>query len=654
MEQPQKIGRYIIQSLLGEGAMGSVYKAIDPAIKRTVAIKTIKLDKSRSQEEQDEFLQRFFQEAQISGNLNHPNIVAIYDIGDEAGVPYLALEYVEGKTLNQLIKGSVRPGFESLAKAIVQVANALTFAHRKGIVHRDLKPSNIMITPEGEAKIMDFGIAKMSGSNLTQTGIFLGTPSYSSPEQVREGRVDHRSDIFSLGILAHEVLTGFNPFPGKNISTILYKIANEAPEPPSNLSELPVNQQCWEKVFGEVLDKTPEKRIQNASLFGQRLLKCINLSESTSAELNSFLEEGPTTIRQTIGVDKQIKRSDFEQDKPRLSSVKQKKEGHPFLWSFLVLVFLAVGTLALDHFKIIPEPYRVSQFFPGSIRARFFTPAEVSCNVVISSDPSEARVFIDDLEIATTPSTYKYQGAPEKSITVTVQKEGYETYRKTITVLQDPEIQLHVPLKALPIKGLITSIPEGASLKINKTDSGKTPLKYSFVLGKSYQITYSKTGYNEKTISFDPAKDHIQKLMVTLKKYAPPGTVEIISEMKNLSVVMNGRKMKRRTSLPAGKYKIQLKNPGVYYRETRWITVNSGQSNKIYTPPVFTVRKIDFKTASIYAMLKIDGIQVDYTPIGALKITKGLHTFKFLDDNGKIIYQMQKEVMDDSEIIVPL
>jgi len=655
MEQPQKIGRYIIQQLLGEGAMGSVFKAVDPAIKRTVAIKTIKIDKSRSQEEQEEFLQRFFQEAQISGNLNHPNIVSIYDIGDENGTPYLALEYVEGKTLNQLVRGSIRPGFESLVKAIVQVANALTFAHRKGIVHRDLKPANIMITPEGEAKIMDFGIAKMSGSNLTQTGIFLGTPSYSSPEQVREGRVDHRSDIFSLGILAHEILTGFNPFPGQNISTILYKIANEPPVPPANLGELPVNQDKWVETFNQVLEKDPNQRIQNASQFGQMLINCMQFSATTTSELAMFVDDQPPTVRQTIGVDKHIQRSDFESKALSQPSVAVKAQPRRTgLWVSLMLIVFACAYLGLDAGRVLPENARVSKFFPESIRTKFFPPTQVKIDLEILSTPEAAEVYLDGRKLGVTPMKYELVGQPKAQFRFSIQKEGFESFDQDIVCERNDNQSISAELMPLPLKATIQSQPRGATVVINEKQVGKTPLQFNFKKGSTYEVGFKLGGYESETVTFNPDSDPVEKLNLSLKKFAPPGTLSIASSFKDLSVTVDGRAYRPNMKLKQGSYRLRMRSKTYYYDQTISVRIKSDEVTRVSTPPVVTISKIDFKTGGKWAILHIDGTKVDYTPIGNLDIAQGQHTFNFYDESGTLVYQEKKEVVDGSEVIVPL
>jgi serine/threonine protein kinase len=224
----EKLGKYEIVEKIGVGGFGTVYRGRDPFIKRTVAVKTC-------QSEDDEIKKRFFREAELSGNLHHRNITTIYDFGVQDGIPYIVQEYLTGEDLDKMIKrGDVIP-LKRKIEILMDICEGLAYAHEAGIIHRDIKPSNIRILKDGAVKIMDFGIAKsfQSESNLTQTGITLGTAAYLAPEQIRGEAVDPRTDIFSLGILAYELLTGQKPFRGEHISTVLFKILNEKPEPVS-------------------------------------------------------------------------------------------------------------------------------------------------------------------------------------------------------------------------------------------------------------------------------------------------------------------------------------------------------------------------------------------------------------------------------------
>lgn len=257
----QKIGRYEIISELGQGAMGVVYRARDPLLERTVAIKTISLDLSK--DEFEEFEQRFYREARSAGRLNHPNIVTIHDVGNTDNIAYMAMEYLEGVELRDILDAGESLSLERIAEIAAQVAEGLAFAHEHGVVHRDIKPSNIMILRNGVAKITDFGIALIPSSSRTLAGMVLGSPKYMSPEQVVGQDVDGRSDIFSLGVLLYEMLTGQPPFSGENISAVMFRILNEMPTAPRTLKpELP---EAFDYIVAKALAKHPDDRYQNAS-----------------------------------------------------------------------------------------------------------------------------------------------------------------------------------------------------------------------------------------------------------------------------------------------------------------------------------------------------------------------------------------------------
>jgi eukaryotic-like serine/threonine-protein kinase len=228
----QKIGRYEITGELGKGAMGQVYKAVDPNIGREVALKTMRMDVHGM--ENEEMLKRFKNEARAAGVLNHPNIVTIYDAGDVDGLFYIAMEFVDGEMLHSQMAEQRQLPADRVVQISRDICAGLDYAHSKGVIHRDVKPANMMITQTGVTKIMDFGIAK-AGGGMTSTGQVLGTPNYMSPEQVKGKELDGRSDLFSFGVMLYEMVTGEKPFAGQNVTTIIYKVVNENPVPPREL-----------------------------------------------------------------------------------------------------------------------------------------------------------------------------------------------------------------------------------------------------------------------------------------------------------------------------------------------------------------------------------------------------------------------------------
>lgn len=274
-EMPQDIGRYQVLESVGFGAMGAVYKAFDPLIKRTLAIKTIRLDIPRQSPQYKSFIDRFYHEARISGTLSHPNIVTLFDIGEEGGLPYLAMEFVAGDTISALLEKGTRFKPEKVIGLVSQVASAIDYAHSKGVIHRDIKPSNLMLYEGDKVKVTDFGIAKLIDAEMTQSGTLLGTPSYMSPEQAMGEKLDGRSDIFSLGVCAFEMLSGEQPFPGTNVTSILYKLVHVDPIEPTDLEMHGLVPQKWHDVFGRVLAKKPDDRYQTATEFVQDLEYCL-------------------------------------------------------------------------------------------------------------------------------------------------------------------------------------------------------------------------------------------------------------------------------------------------------------------------------------------------------------------------------------------
>ncbi|NOU01093.1 MAG: serine/threonine protein kinase [Gallionella sp.] len=266
-----QLGRYEVLSELGQGAMGVVYKAKDPLIDRIVAIKTINL--GLALDEKEEYEGRFYQEAKAAGRLSHPNIVTIYDVGRNDEVAYIAMEFLEGRELRDIMNDEGLLPVHQILDIVAQVASGLAYAHENGIVHRDVKPSNIMVVRDGHVKITDFGIARMASSSVrTQTGMVLGSPKYMSPEQVMGKLIDQRSDIFSLGVMLYEMLTGQAPFTGDNVNAIMYQTLNTIPSPPNTLNgSVP---EMVNFIVAKALSKGLDDRYQDAKDFADDLRSC--------------------------------------------------------------------------------------------------------------------------------------------------------------------------------------------------------------------------------------------------------------------------------------------------------------------------------------------------------------------------------------------
>ncbi len=281
---PTKLGRYEIVDEIGKGAMGVVYLAKDPLIGRLVALKTFRAGYTVKDEELQQFRSRFIREAQSAGILSHPNIVTIHDVVDSSdeGAMFIAMEYIRGTNLKELLHGDQPISLAFAADVVVQVASALDYAHSKGVVHRDIKPANILITPDNRVKLTDFGIARLNTSNLTHEGQLLGTPNYMAPEQILGKELDHRADVFSLGVVFYEMLTRRKPFQGENLTVVTHRIVYDAFTPPEQ--HVPGISPQVRQVLNRALEKDPARRYQHAGEMAEDLKRVVpNAGEDTSA-----------------------------------------------------------------------------------------------------------------------------------------------------------------------------------------------------------------------------------------------------------------------------------------------------------------------------------------------------------------------------------
>ena len=267
MTEPTTIGKYEIRCQIGRGAMGVVHEAFDPVIERRVAIKTLRLEAF----EPSQFAgvrARFKREAQSAGQLSHPHIVTVYDYGEHEGAPFIVMEFLKGSELSRILNRGTRLPLSEVVRLATQLLGALAYAHDRKLVHRDIKPGNIFVLDDGNLKVVDFGLAHVEASNLTDTGALLGTPAYMSPEQFLALPVDERSDIFSAGVILYELLTGDKPFTG-SVATIMQKVLRQEPIAASVLN--PTISPAWDSAIQRAMAKKPEARFQSARQFSETI-----------------------------------------------------------------------------------------------------------------------------------------------------------------------------------------------------------------------------------------------------------------------------------------------------------------------------------------------------------------------------------------------
>lgn len=289
---PQCLGRYEIVRELGRGAMGIVYEAFDPSIKRRVAIKTARSDAFTNPSQAGEMMTRFIREAQAAGALNHPNIITVYDTGEHENIAFIVMEFIDGGSLHDQFSASRRWDPAEVAELGASLAEALAAAHERGIVHRDIKPANIMLPEIGPAKIADFGIAHTRDSNLTNPGDMVGTPYYMSPEQFQGQKVDARSDLFSLGVVLYEMLTGERPFRGKSVNAVMNECLKNVPAAPQdlNIAVPPV----LAHVIMKALEKAPLHRYQNGTAFAAALRE--SMKDIPNPAITKVTEDDATLV----------------------------------------------------------------------------------------------------------------------------------------------------------------------------------------------------------------------------------------------------------------------------------------------------------------------------------------------------------------------
>ncbi len=405
----EQLGRYIIQEEIGKGGMGIVYRAYDPEIDRKLALKVLRADMA----EDEEIVQRFLREAKAAGRLAHPNIVTVYDVGEDGGMPFIAMEFLSGISLEEMIKQGPLPLRDAL-RFSGQIAHALHYAHREGVVHRDIKPSNIIVGGDGQVKITDFGIARVqdiSSSEQTRTGQILGTPTYMSPEQVQGKKVNGSADLFSLGVILYEMISGERPFRNDSIVSLFHAILNEQPVPLSR--KMPGVPEQVDHIVSKALEKDPAKRYATGEEFARAL--------------SGFSERGKTVV---------------------LSAGTQgKSTGSRFLFLGIVGVLIVGAAFflvpkALHKDKTAVEKSGVvapvSEEQPSGSAAK-----SEQGNINFKSDPPGASVFINGLSRGKTPLDIALdQGSYE----VRLDMPGYLSWEAQINVEKRQTIPLEVEL----------------------------------------------------------------------------------------------------------------------------------------------------------------------------------------------------------------
>ena len=496
-ELMEKIGRYQIEHELGRGAMGVVYRALDPAIGRRIAIKTIRLDELGDTQARANLRERLRREAQSAGILSHPNIVTIYDISEDANNAYIYMEYVEGTTLDSFARGM--PVAELLA-ILEQTAGALDYAHGKGIVHRDIKPANLMMSGP-LVKITDFGVARLRHRDSTQTGALMGTPSYMSPEQVAAGDITGAADQYSLGIVAYEFLAGAKPFENDNLANLLFRITRELPPLVPRLSAI------TNHVLQRALAKDPAARYPDCQAFVEALDKALSSRPAQVTPVREVSGDEPTVAAlaqhqmELSGLDS----PPSEPTRSRWKALAGVLLGAAFvvaiLWSTIgqsrrpelpppvqsapvaVSKPSAVGEVVGD--RVVTEPAVTSAETKPQLDPKSEPEAKSpqSAAVAFSSTPEAAEILIDNGTQDRCPKTPCTLELPPGTHQVLGRLAGYPEITRSLRV--PDQTRMHLEFEKAQGTLAVNSNPSGATIRIDGRDTGqKTPAMLKLAPGK--------------------------------------------------------------------------------------------------------------------------------------------------------------------------
>jgi serine/threonine protein kinase len=569
-----RIGRYKIVRELGRGAMGVVYLATDPTIGRPVAIKTIRLGEVSNAEERARLRERLFREARSAGVLSHPGIVTIYDMEAQDDIAYIAMEYVNGPTLDQLISGQPLPS-DRMFSILGQTAVALDYAHQKGIVHRDIKPANIMVTEDGLSKITDFGIAKIStNEQFTMTGAIVGTPHYMAPEQVQGLAVDGRADQFSLAVIAFEMLTGEKPFTGEQLTTVVYKIVAEEPVPAHRLNST-LNQGIT-NVLRRALAKKPDARYHDCEKF-------VDALEAACAAAKGWmpLPRGgglnlPTAVEARRPANVSLSRS-TEETKP---SSRRKMGILPVFFAILVaagLVVLIAWQAAPWLTDSSPKP-AVTQTQPPAPQP---APAPALPPEVKKPSPMPPP----ERSAATPPETGKTEASDDANTEAKPETTGSTPERGPIPPPVAAELHTRpAPRQAAPdlssspyLKVSVATIPPDATAMLdNRPDSAcTTPCALDATPGQ-HMVSISRQGYQTEHRPVTVANTAVEIPTVALR--VPGGVLMLVSIPAGAHVFVNGTQSDQVTPaklvLRPGKYTIAVEKDGK--RSSKEVEIQNG------------------------------------------------------------------------------
>jgi serine/threonine protein kinase len=667
-----KLGRYVLESILGQGAMGVVYRALDPEIGRRVAIKTIRLDLADTSFEEKELRERFLNEARSAGTMSHQNIVTVYDVGYESHLAFIAMEYIEGNDLKEYMTIKKDIPFREMFRIIFSVAKGLDYSSSKGIIHRDIKPANILLTDDGNVKISDFGIAKLPTSTVTQSGMLMGTPAYVSPEQVMGTSLDVRSDLYSLGVIFYELVTGKRPFVGDPTTVIFQVVQSPPPEPKIKLEGVPRD---LKNVILKALAKKPDERFQTGEEFIEAI-KTVKGIKKTDIDVTTKIEFSPLPKRRekqltTDHIQRLLKdtKTKIEKEKPAAERevdfgaetvvmedsptqiTRRRVKRH--VREFILFAIFGISVL----FYIYSE--RVFSLLGGSKDGSAVLNATGSSkkagsqdgslpqnggnstqiippelNLTISSIPDGAGLLINGEETGmTTPVMYRVTDVTPEEFRIALKKDCYQTWTMDLKKSGLPKEGVSAELLPLTRDITISPVPKDATIRIDgQTETLVSPVKITLKCDTPLKIIISREGYVEKTVDLSYQDETLaDNLEVPLISALQDGflsvstsyPVTIYSEGKKVGDVKKAAKLK----FLEGKRKIGVVSKGpVFINKVFTVDIKPGKTSSL---PLPASGKMNVTAIPGNCRIWIDGLNVDDAPLTDFKISAGDHQLQY-------------------------
>ncbi len=583
--------------------MGKVYLAEDPLIGREVAIKVVTAEPDLSEQELGEIQARFQREFQSAGTLSHPNIVTVYDVGQEGDETFIAMEYLPGDNWSDILKSDRRLGFGEIADFATRMCSALDYAHAHGIVHRDIKPANILVARNGEPKLTDFGVAKLASTNLTRTGTVVGTPSYMPPEQITGQEVSGASDQFSIAVILYQMLTDTLPFTGENPTTILYKIVHEEPpEPRTQRGGLPEEVDA---VLMKALAKKPEDRYSSCGELAARLSEALGLS--------------------TDALDLDFEHTQVIDPRSRPRRAPGRSSRRP-LW-----IGLSVLLLALAGWAGWTQREALLGGLGGPTQPQLLTRS-----LTIESDKAGAAIWRNGSDTGlTTPSDIELSGTDGEEFTIELRREDHVVARTTLLLSEIMPVDWR-PLEEVPAETFaVTSEPQGAEVYLNDDRmDGTTPLEIDLTIGEHYTMRVEYPEYHTESTAFtfpdslDTGIRNSHRFFFPLRPRIPPGRLTLEADYP-VRVQVDGRSFDQRRShdiaLKPGTYTVILSSQEVFLDETRQVTIQSSRALPLNLPP-----RVDVRVAAQPGNCRVfvNGRFVDETPFN-LGVVPGSYEIRF-------------------------